>query len=160
MPVVTASFTGRQLVPAAVGAAVMLLAGVAGVIATRGWGRRLLGAVLALAAVGMGVAAGGFGLALPESARPAAVAETGFDNVTIVGSSWWLVVVGAGALAAVAAVLVTVRGAGWPVLGGRYERGPATPKGTSMNPAAMTPAQAWDALDRGEDPTTAAEVTE
>lgn len=160
LPVVSASFTGRQLVPAAAGAAVLLLAGVAGVVATRGWGRRVLGAVLLGAALGMGWSAASFGSALPAAARAAAVAETGFDNVDIAGSSWWWLVVAAAVLGVVAAVVVMLFGPRWPVLGGRYERGSSPTSGTSATPTALTPSQAWDALDRGEDPTTAGEVTE
>lgn len=48
-----------------------------------------------------------------------------------------------GALLAAAGVLVAVRGPRWPALGAKYEA-----------PAAPTDRDAWDALDRGEDPTT------
>jgi hypothetical protein len=48
-----------------------------------------------------------------------------------------------GALLAATGVLVAVRGPRWPALGARYEA-----------PGPMSERDAWDALDRGEDPTT------
>ncbi len=160
LPTLTEELTGRTLVPAAVGGAVLLLAGVAGIVATRGLGRRIVALLLLLAAVGMGVSAARFGLGLPESARGEAIAATGFDQVILVANAWWVAVALAALLAAGAALATLVRGQRWPVLGGRYERGPNAASERSATPSEMTPSQAWDALDRGEDPTTAAEVTE
>lgn len=117
LPTLTEGFTGRRLLPAAAGGAVLILAGVAGVLATRGLGRRIVGVVLALAGVGVAAAAVSFGLALPESARTEAVATTGFDQLALTANSWWLVVVAAGVLAALAGVVVAWRGNRWPVLG-------------------------------------------
>ena len=160
LPTLTEELTGRALVPAAVGGAVLLLAGVAGIVATRGLGRRIVAMLLLLAAVGMGVSAAHFGLGLPESARDEAIAATGFERVVLVANAWWVVVALAALLAAGAALAALLGGQHWPVLGGRYERGPDAMSGRSATPTEMTPSQAWDALDRGEDPTTAAEVTE
>ncbi|MCB0916396.1 MAG: Trp biosynthesis-associated membrane protein [Actinobacteria bacterium] len=160
LPTLTEGFTGRRLLPAAAGGAVLILAGVAGVLATRGLGRRIVGVVLALAGVGVAAAAVSFGLALPESARTEAVATTGFDQLALTANSWWLVVVAAGVLAALAGVVVAWRGNRWPVLGGRYERRRVRPGSTAATPEEMSPSAAWDALDRGEDPTTVGEVTE
>lgn len=54
----------------------------------------------------------------------------------------------AGALG-VAGVLLAWRGAAWPPLSGRYERGASAPRAES----ASDPRDLWKALDRGEDPT-------
>lgn len=158
-PSIVFDYTGRTMLPVAAGAGILLLAGIAGVIATRGVGRIIVGALLLIAALGAVAAAVGYGLDAAAAGRSRAVADAGMADVVVVGSSWWLVVAVAGFVAALAALAVVLRGRRWPVLGGRYERrGDAA--GAAVAPDVMTPAQAWDALDRGEDPTRAAEVTE
>ncbi|MEV6525559.1 Trp biosynthesis-associated membrane protein [Longispora sp. NPDC051575] len=104
--------------------AVVAMAGAGALLATRGLGRRLVGALLVLAGLGV-LAASGYGLDADGAARvllPAGNALSG--------------------LALCAAGAATLRfGAGWPTMGARYERG--TERKDDM----------WSALDRGEDPT-------
>ena len=58
----------------------------------------------------------------------------------------WLA--GAGGLVlAAGGVVALVAGSGWPGLAARYERDPAAPT------AATGPTSAWDAIERGDDPT-------
>ena len=125
------------------------LAGGGAVLATRGRLRRVLGALLGV--LGLAVAAGGgYGL----------VADVGGDGEPAV----------AGALPARrpagrrrAAAGRRVRGGGWPAMGARYERPARTapqaapaqsdPAGPPTPMAGRRTTEAWDALDRGEDPT-------
>jgi uncharacterized membrane protein (TIGR02234 family) len=155
-PRIVLTYTGRELVPVAAGAAILLLAGVAGVIATKRLGRSVVGVVLVLAAVAAGGATLSWGLSASAAGRERAIADAGVEDIDLSGSWWWLVVVVCSVAALAAALAVVLRGRRWPVLGGRYER-PGTASG---RPDVVTPAQAWDALDRGEDPTRTSEVSE
>jgi uncharacterized membrane protein (TIGR02234 family) len=120
------------------------LAGAAALLAVRGRGRQVVGLVLLLTAVAAGGVAGP-ALEDPASALPgAAGAEaTRRPLLALAGSS---LVVGAGALAA-------LHGARWPGLSRRYERAPAAAAPRALPDPATDAAGAWDALDRGLDPT-------
>lgn len=100
---------------------------VLGIVATRGWGRVIAAAILFLA----GLAAVGVGISL---------LVTDSASTSVVGLSGGLL------LAAVSAWAM-VRGRGWPAMGQRYDR--------SSGPTTTTTSRraAWDALDRGQDPT-------
>ncbi len=100
---------------------------VLGIVATRGWGRVIAAAILFLA----GLAAVGVGISL---------LVTGSASTSVVGLSGGLL------LAAVSAWAM-VRGRDWPAMGQRYDR--------SSGPTTTTTSRraAWDALDRGQDPT-------
>ncbi|MGR6321068.1 Trp biosynthesis-associated membrane protein [Micromonospora soli] len=132
--------TGVDLLPWVSALALVGLAGGGAVLATRGRVRRLLGGLLAL--VGLAVAAGG-GYGLTGS----------FEGG--VSRQWPALVLAGGLVAAVGGALTAVRGAGWPAMGARYER----PARSAAPPGADRPAvergtrDAWEALDRGEDPT-------
>ncbi|MGW4465857.1 Trp biosynthesis-associated membrane protein [Micromonospora sp. NPDC004704] len=142
--------TGGGLLPWLPALALVGLASAGALLATRGFGRRLVGGLLVL--VGLGVAAGGgYGLTAPDRG------ET---------SLHWPVLCGLGGLlVAAAGVLTAGRGHTWPAMGARYERvrpgAPATGHGASGAAATGTGGRveagrtvaAWDALDRGEDPT-------
>jgi hypothetical protein len=124
LPPIRTTRTGGDLLPWLPPLAVVGLAGSGAVVATRGWARRWIGVLLLL--VGLGVAAGGaYGLS-----------ET---------TTWALACLAGGLALAAGGALAALRGAAWPGLGSRYER-------TARRPADGT-AAAWDALDRGEDPT-------
>lgn len=129
--------TGEQRATALVPLALLALAGVAGLIATGGWARRVLGAVLALA----GVAAGWAGVA--------GVRFTGWADglpVTQMLLGRGLAVLG-GILVA-AGGLAAIKGAGRGArLGAKYAA-PATRKKVRDPDAEL-----WEALSEGEDPT-------
>lgn len=101
------------------------LAAVLGIVATRGWARRVVGALLVLAGIGSVVAA----LApLSSSGSIPVVGAIGGVLVTL-GGAWTL-----------------TRGATWPAMGARYDGArPAT--------RSPRPLSAWEAQDRGLDPT-------
>lgn len=120
----TVEQTGRDLAPAGAVAAWVACAAVLGVVATRSWGRVLVG--IAAAAAGLVAAGAGTGFAL--TGEPGA-------------SAWWVLAVIGGLLATVAGFVTILNGRSWPSMGARYERGPA-----------RRPSD-WDAQDEGRDPT-------
>ncbi|MER5455863.1 Trp biosynthesis-associated membrane protein [Micromonospora sp. NPDC002389] len=137
-PLVDEGRTGTQLLPWLPALALVGLAGGGAVLATRGRLRQVLGGLLALLGL-MIVGGGGYGL----------VAEIGDE----VARQWPALTLLGGLLAAAGGLLTALRGRDWPAMGARYERrsrqsapaaGPIRGAGT---------VEAWDALDRGEDPT-------
>ncbi|WP_433533574.1 Trp biosynthesis-associated membrane protein [Micromonospora sp. CA-263727] len=150
MPLVSEGRTGAQLLPWLPALALVGLAGGGAVLATRGLLRRVLGGLLAL--LGLAVAAGGaYGLA----------ADLG-DRVTW---QWPALTLLGGLLTAAGGLFTALRGQRWPAMGARYERRPRQPAGASDPGGAAGlggaagpitgrgTVEAWDALDRGEDPT-------
>ncbi|MDQ6874050.1 MAG: Trp biosynthesis-associated membrane protein [Actinomycetota bacterium] len=122
-----AAVTGNQLLPPAHALALVALAGVVALLAARRRPRTAVGAALLLAGVVIaGSAAGRLGDSTP-----------GWPILTMAGG---LLVAGAGAL-------TMARGRAWPALGARYD--------APVDPRPPAESDAWDALDRGEDPTTA-----
>jgi uncharacterized membrane protein (TIGR02234 family) len=153
---------GRDLDAAPTALALVALAGAVAVVATRGWVRRAVGVLVALAgsaAVERSIAAGaplGRGRAL-DLVRQHHPARTFDPSVAPhVSASWAPAAVSAvaAALVALAGLAVALRGASWPVLSARYERasGPARLQASDA-PALRAQTALWNALDRGEDPT-------
>ncbi|WP_258378276.1 Trp biosynthesis-associated membrane protein [Micromonospora endophytica] len=135
---VTEGRTGAQLLPWLSALALVGLAGGGAVLATRGRLRRLLGGLLAL--LGLVLAAGGgYGL----------FADLG-------GRTVWqppaLCLLG-GVLVAAGGLLTALRGHRWPAMGARYERAANRPAAAGGPIGGGGTVDAWDALDRGEDPT-------
>ncbi|WP_433509869.1 Trp biosynthesis-associated membrane protein [Nonomuraea sp. CA-143628] len=138
--------SGGDLSPVLTPLALAGLAGVVAVLATKGAGRRVIGALLALCGVGAGLgawqAAGGSGVLswLRERNVMRATGAIQWDAVPL-----WPVVCGLGAVLMVAGgVLAVVRGGAWAGMSAKYTRErPETTGDRSM----------WDALDRGDDPT-------
>ncbi|WP_027659170.1 Trp biosynthesis-associated membrane protein [Salinispora fenicalii] len=135
LPPVRDTRTGAQLLPWLPALALVTLAGWGAVLATRGRVRRLLGGVLTGLAVAV-AAGGGYGLL------------TGFTGV--VSRQWPLLCLLGGGCAAAAGVLTAARGDRWSVMGARYERSARVGTGP---PSGRSTRDAWDALDRGADPT-------
>lgn len=130
--------TGAQLTGALVPLAVLALAGVAGMVATGGWARRILAMVLLIAGAAVcwvafdGARWGGY-----PSGAPVTKIVTGRGLALLAGI---LVIVGG---------LVAVRHARvMPRLGARYSA-PSVKK-----PVRDADAELWEALSEGEDPTT------
>ena len=141
------ALTGGQLVPLGAALGWLALAGAAGLLATRTWGRRIVGTVVVLAGGGAGASALAFaltGAALIDSA----VAAQGLAGVESVARyPWWILAMVGGLAVLVGGALAVLRGPAWPGLSRRYERRPQETTGPVGGVAA------WDALDRGEDPT-------
>lgn len=168
---ISVAVSGAALVPLVPAAAVVGLAAVLAVPSVRGWVRRTVGGVV----LGLGVVAGLSTLttlaALAVRAQQwwrvdvGAVAETASVDVTW----WWPVLTLAGlATMATGAGVVLVRGGRWAGLSARYERPDrraghpdrraghpgGRPGPTDGSPTATGPdPDLWQALDRGEDPT-------
>ncbi|MEV4142092.1 Trp biosynthesis-associated membrane protein [Amycolatopsis sp. NPDC049691] len=129
--------TGEQRATALVPLALLSLAGVAGVIATGGWARRVLGVVLALAGVAA-VWSGVSGVKFSGWADGLPVTQLLLGRgLAVLGG----ILVAAGGLAAVKGAAGTAR------LGTKYAA-PATRKKVRDPDAEL-----WEALSEGEDPT-------
>jgi uncharacterized membrane protein (TIGR02234 family) len=138
--------TGAEVVPGVRARALLGLAGVAALPATRSWGRLAVGALLALA----GGLAGA--LLLRALLDPTAAAgrtealryDLHFSSAPGLGAWPYVGLLGAALLLA-AGALTVARGRTWTALGASYDA-----------PTAAAPVKepsAWDALDRGVDPT-------
>ncbi|WP_433125912.1 Trp biosynthesis-associated membrane protein [Micromonospora sp. CA-240977] len=146
LPPVRDTRSGAGLLPWLPALALVTLAGGGAVLATRGRPRQVLGALLGVLALAV-AAGGGYGL----------VADG------VVNRQWPVLCLLGGVLAAAGGLWTAVRGAGWPAMGARYERPTRTaprvaptPTGAPEPPTPMAgrrTTEAWDALDRGEDPT-------
>ena len=146
--------SGRTLHPAVTGLAVVALAGVVGILATRGMARRIIGAVLVVAGA---IVCWDALTALPaiSSAHARTVlrdaqAGVGLDAgqaVTVAVHPIWpgLAALG-GVLIVLGGALTIAYGGAWKGLSGRYDH---------PEPAAgpQPEARLWSALDRGIDPT-------
>ncbi|RIV38492.1 Trp biosynthesis protein [Micromonospora radicis] len=138
MPLLAEGRTGAQLLPWLSALALVGLAGGGAVLATRGRLRRVLGGLLAL--LGLTVAAGGvYGL----------VADFGGRVVW----HWPALCLFGGLLVAAGGLLTALRGQRWPAMGARYERRSRRPVEPGGPIQGAGTADAWEALDRGEDPT-------
>lgn len=136
--------SGHQLTAATTAIGLLGLAAVAGVVATRSWGRLAAGAVLLAAGVAAAVACAT--VVGAQAAR--AAADLPGSHAAVTTSGWQWGAVAGGVLLALAGAMTAVRGRRWPSMGARYEAGAAR-----STPARDPEAVAWEALDRGEDPT-------
>ena len=151
LPVIDLAPTGRELAPGVVALALVALAGVLALVATRGLGRILVGVVVAVAGIGLAVLAA---TAKDETAAlvqaSAALGTTEPEITGVAGTRWPLITAAAGALVAIGGALIIWRGSRWAGLGQRFEAAPGPP--VPAEPRAQE-RHLWDALDRGEDPT-------
>jgi uncharacterized membrane protein (TIGR02234 family) len=138
--------TGADAEPWVIGLALVALAGTGALLATRGVARRVLGGLLALA--GLGVAVG------------AIVGRAGLDvGAAGAGATTWPVLCVAGGLIIVVGGVTAARlGHRWPTMSARYDRKPVAraPVRPVASDPELAPADhraAWEALDRGDDPT-------
>ncbi|WP_433302748.1 Trp biosynthesis-associated membrane protein [Actinoplanes sp. CA-030573] len=141
--------TGTDLEPWVTGLALVALAGTGALLATAGRLRRALGVVLALAGLGVliGAIAGRAGL------DPGAAGAG--------GTLWPVACAVGGVIIAAGGVTAALRGHRWPRMSARYDRKPLAAESveTVAEPRrerSTTPVDhraAWDALDRGDDPT-------
>lgn len=128
--------SGASLMPLAAAMPVLLLAGIAGIVGSRGIGRRIVGIVIVV--VGAVLAFSVLQLILVDGVG--SLVPDGVGEYTT-STALALVAVGGALLGVVGGVLVIARGASWPSLGRGYER------------ATRAPRDDWEALDHGLDPT-------
>ena len=180
LPSSTERLTGALLVPGARPLALVGLAGIAALFATRRTGRVLVGALVL--AAGTAVVVLDVRLLLDRAGTVSRVQAARQVSVAPVGSPglgpWPWVCLLAGLLLVASGALVAVRGRTWSALSSSYEV-PVAPAGArqagvrklesrpvdsrpvASRPVASRPPAAtastdrslWDALDRGEDPT-------
>lgn len=150
------ALSGRDLAPLGAAMGWVGLAAIAALLATRTWGRRVTGAVVLLAGGAAGVTGVAFGLTEVATGGggtfvAAALGEESAAGATSVSiSAWWVLAILSGLAMLACGLLALLEGPAWPRLGARYSR----PDAAASAPSA---AAAWDALDRGEDPTIADE---
>jgi uncharacterized membrane protein (TIGR02234 family) len=166
LPVSTVTVTGQDLVPAADALGLAALACLAAILATRGLARRGAGILLAAGGALAGIAAA----ASVRTQHVAAVASahsfglgstTGTaPRVALSAFPWWAVAAMGGAMIVAVGLAAAWRGTRWPGMSSRYERaGAGAARGGSRLPQDSGPsradgqAAAWEALDRGSDPT-------
>jgi len=155
LPPVGAAISGADAAPLVPAMGLVLLAAVVAVLAVRGWGRVLVGLLMAtaggvLAWSGVRTLTGGLGdaaTAVPGVGRGSA------PVVVDVASAWPVLIVAAGVLAVATGLFVVLRGRTWPGMGRRYERTPESAGPARPETDEERAQRAWKALDRGEDPT-------
>ncbi|OIV35605.1 hypothetical protein BIV57_20730 [Mangrovactinospora gilvigrisea] len=148
--IVHVAASGKEVNAAATALALVGLAAVVAVLATRRIGRLVVGAIMALSGAGIAVVAA-MGASDTSALRDAA-SKAGYNPTlsAVTHSAWpWLTLLG-GVLLLAGGVLTVARGRTWPGMSRKYD----APTGAAKRvTAASTPADIWKALDRGEDPT-------
>ena len=147
--------SGRTVDAAPTALALVALAGVVAVLATRGVVRRIVGVVLSLAGLGLvwrAIASAGAvsvdrARSLVSDHHPTVDVTASVPHV-VTHPGWPVLTVVAGVLVAAAGALIGWRGQHWQAMSARYE----TPPAQDADPA-RTAATLWTKLDRGEDPT-------
>lgn len=138
------------------GLALVALAAAVAVFAVRGAGRIAVGVLVVLSGLGVAVSAGlgaaDTGALDSEAARKLALVSAQAEQVG--HTAWPWVALAGGLLLALAGLLTARDGRGWPAMGARYDAPTRKVKARERSAAATgTPAELWQALDRGEDPT-------
>jgi len=141
-----ASRSGRQAEPGVAALGWAALAGVLALVATKGWARRVLGALLMLIGLIVVLKAGDWVVTSKGQGLTISVGSTPLARVHV--ARGWPLLAGIGGLAVVASgALAAARGHRWRGLGSSYEAPVARPVETATDKGV------WDALDRGDDPT-------
>lgn len=140
--------SGTELVPIAAAAGWLGLAAVVAIHAARGIGRMIIGGLLVVAGLAVAGWAGRYAVDM-ESAADAAATGDAVPTLAATTPAAAIGTAAGGVLIAVAGGLTVLRGSRWPAMGRKYER--AAQAGAAGGNSAR---DAWDALDRGDDPTT------
>ncbi len=166
MPSQQQSVTGSEAVPWLRAVALVGLAGVAALLATSGWGRRVVGLVLLAAGAMLALGSGTAGAELlADVASAARSTAAGADSAAVEaavagadGSGWRWTSTGAGLLLLAVGVAAALRGPRWPGLGRRH-RAPSVATGAAAEPPVTAGpdvddhADLWREQDHGHDPT-------
>jgi uncharacterized membrane protein (TIGR02234 family) len=153
--------TGRSLDAAPTACALVALAGIVAVLATRGWARRSVGIVVAVAGAALCcrslAAAAAVGPARARALvraqhQQVSLSSSAHPTVTVT-AQWPTLSALAGALVVLAGVAVVLRGGVWAAMSARYEAPRARPAEDAEQQRARADASMWSALERGEDPT-------
>jgi uncharacterized membrane protein (TIGR02234 family) len=147
--------SGRTVDAAPTALALVALAGVVAVLATRGLARRIVGGVLAVAGAGLVWRALASSSAVSTRRARTLVSEhhrtvdasVVVPHVTTHGA-WPVLTLVCGVLVASSGALIAWRGHRWRAMSAKYGAPP-----TADDDPAKAAAKLWTALDRGEDPT-------
>jgi len=146
---------GSEAAPLAVALALVALAAWGTVLVLRGWVRRAVAVVGALASAGVVAAVVAAFSGVRDDATSATVTSGATPESVSASLTAWYPVCGIGAVLALVAFCVAVRVApGWPAMGSRYDN-PAV-RATEGEAATSGPGSEqdmWRALDDGRDPT-------
>lgn len=142
----TVSVSGHAVVSSLPALGIALLALAAAIIAGSGVIRRMIGAVIVLAAAGALAGAvvgrGHVSKALTDH-EPSGLAIVAHGTA----NGWWVVAAIGALLALIGGIATAVRGPSWAALGAKYETPQSQPRRVGHG------VDTWEALDRGEDPT-------
>jgi uncharacterized membrane protein (TIGR02234 family) len=139
-------WTGGDIASAATALALVGLAAAVAIVATRRIGRPVVGLLAVAAGIGIAYVAANIGFdplsALRDTDQVRQFAPGGRAEISGVHrtAAPWLAMLG-GVLLTAAGVLAALRGRSWPGMSGRYQAREARP------------VDAWDAIERGHDPT-------
>lgn len=139
--VVHATASGHAVAGVVQAVALLALAAVVAIPATRGRGRVVAGLLVAAGGVAEVV-----GTVVSRGGARTHVRDALPAGSVVVTDPWWVLAVFAGLLVVAVGCVLVVRGPRWSALSSRYE----PPGGRSAAPG---DAGTWEALDRGEDPT-------
>lgn len=161
LPDLSVGLSGRTLQAAVPGLAVVALAGLVALLATRGLARRIVGGVVAVTGVGLVVfALTGLHVSVGRARSLVIDARTGaaLDGTAPVQVTqhvvWPLLGAVGGVVVMAGGVLIAIRGADWMALGRRYDAPTAAQTDPAEPDAERSDLALWKSLDRGEDPTT------
>ena len=142
--------SGVRESPLAVALALVVLACWGVILVTRGRVRRAVGALAALAAIGLLITTVMAFWSLQDALGEALFAASGVDTAQVSLTGWYAAAL-VGAVGSVVATLVAVRSAPtWPEMGSRYDA-PAGESATEAEPEGNL--EIWKSLDEGHDPT-------
>jgi uncharacterized membrane protein (TIGR02234 family) len=153
--------SGRTLDNASLALGLVGLAGVVAILATQRLVRRMIGALVALAGAGIvlrsasSISAVGASRArdlVREHQPRVTLSDTVVPHVTT-HAIWGVLSIVAALLVVAAGLLIAVLGGHWATMSARYERATAEPDPEQAR--ILADRSLWNALDRGEDPTSA-----
>jgi uncharacterized membrane protein (TIGR02234 family) len=153
LPTLHSTASGGDLAPLAGALGVVLLAAFGAVVATRGWFRRALGAVIVVASLAVLIAVIAPGSA--DDVLRSGLAAKGWSGAAYQTHPqvWRWLVLASAVVTSVAGVATLRYGDQWAVMGDRYDapgsRGPAAAKPSEE----LTENDVWQAIDHGDDPT-------
>lgn len=157
LPLIQTSVTGVEVAALAGALGVVVLASFGAVIATRGWVRRSLGALIVLssAVIAYSTLRPPSGIDQVEGGLSAlGWAGGAYDMAT---TPWRWLTLAAASLCMAAGVAVIARGHRWATMGSRYDAPVSLAGEAAVARGAdgrdLTEADVWQAIDRGRDPT-------
>jgi len=158
LPVDVLAVSGRTLDDAPLALALVGLAGVVAILATSGWLRRGIGALVAVAGVGL-IWRSATAMGAVSTSRARSLVRDKHPHVTLsdrvaphvsTHSGWGVLTIVCGVVVVTAGTLIAVRGGRWAAMSARYERPGAEPD--AERDRLLADRSLWNALDRGEDP--------